>query len=133
MKWLIEGDPHYCPTVWESEVLRPAYLERLRKLKERSLGAAPARHRPPSDDGQTGVQLTGEAKAILFIQERLKTTGRLPTKKAVADLLEVSDRTMRNWRGFNVAYAELERKHGSVRRRPRGEKSKDGTLEAWQD
>ena len=88
--------------------------------------------KPEQDVDLTG-ELTGEMKAILFIQERLKTTGKLPTKKAIADLLEVHPRTLLNWGGFTAAYAELERKHGSTRRRPRGEKSKDGNLEAWQD
>ncbi len=75
-------------------------------------------------------QLTPEARAILFIQERIKTTGKLPLKKDIAAALTVTPRAMRNWKAFKVAYAKLKRQYNAP---PKGTKSKDGTLEAWRE
>jgi hypothetical protein len=73
-------------------------------------------------------RLTPEAQAILFVQEAIKRTGKLPAKTAIAKELEVDRRTLNNWRAFRVAYAQLKKNHAPP---PGGTKSTDGTLEAW--
>ena len=79
-----------------------------------------------SDDAK---QLTPEARAILFVQEQIKSTGRVPTKTAIAKALDVNRRTLNNWSAFKVAYNKLK---SETRRQPaRGTKAKDGMLEAW--
>lgn len=75
--------------------------------------------------------LTPEMRAILLVNERLKATGRLPTKTQIAKALDVDRRTLNNWRAFRVAYAKL--KHDTTRSTPKGTKDKDGTLEAWRE
>ena len=93
-------------------------------------GLAPA-GKTGQDGKVEGHDLTPETKAILFVQERLKTTGKLPTKKAIAEVLDVNRRTLYTWTAFKVAYKKLQ---SETRRQPaRGSKAKDGTLEAWRE
>jgi len=88
----------------------------------------------PADNGGKGDdpgRLTPEARAILFVQEQIKTTGKLPTKTAIATALDVDRRTLNNWSAFKVAYKKLQSEN---RRQPaKGTKAKDGTLEAWRE
>ncbi len=76
-------------------------------------------------------QLTPETRAILFIQERIKTTGKLPPKKDIAKALHVNRRTLNNWTAFKVAYKQFKQiNHTSL---PKGSKDKEGMLEAWEE
>lgn len=70
---------------------------------------------------------TRQEKAILALGDILKTSGKLPSKKAIAELLDVDPRTMRNWTAFNAAYSKL--KAERQRDIPRGTKV-DGVVEA---
>jgi len=85
----------------------------------------------PADKGDDPGRLTPEARAILFVQEQIKATGKVPTKTAIAKILEVDRRTLNNWSAFKVAYKKLQSEN---RRQPaKGTKAKDGTLEAWRE
>lgn len=86
---------------------------------------------PAKDKGNGPELLTPEARAILFVQEQLKTTGKVPTKTAIAKALDVDRRTLNNWSAFKVAYQRLQSENR--RQPPKGTKAKDGTLEAWRE
>jgi hypothetical protein len=86
------------------------------------------------DPGQASPpqgELSREARAILFVQDHLKTTGRLPTKKQIAEHLDITRRTLGNWRAFKSAYHHLEKQYRKAP--PKGFKDADGNLEAWRD
>jgi hypothetical protein len=74
-------------------------------------------------------ELLPEVRAILFINERVKNTGKLPTKTSIAKILDVSTKTLNNWKAFKTTYAVLKAKQN--RTLPKGKKDKDGNLEAW--
>jgi len=90
-----------------------------------------AADKPAADQGKTeGTdELLPEARAILFIQERLKNTGRLPPKTKIAEALGVDRTTLYKWRGFKTAYAKLQQKRQG--QPAKGKRDKDGNLEAW--
>jgi hypothetical protein len=94
-------------------------------------GIASATEKTQSIRDNDPGQLTSEARAILFVQERIKTTGKVPTKTAIAEALDVNRRTLNNWSAFKAAYKQLQSR---TRRQPaRGSKGKDGTLESWRE
>jgi hypothetical protein len=84
----------------------------------------------PQPNGQHR-EISKEANAILFVHNTLKSTGRLPTKKAIATHLGVDRRTLQNWKAFKVAYGRLQAQNR--RPPPRGCKDRDGNLEAWRE
>jgi hypothetical protein len=86
----------------------------------------------PRQTGDTAAAaFEPEARAILFVKDRLKKTGKLPTKTAIAKLLDVDRRTLDNWTAFKVAYSKMKDDLSRRRPPPRGSKSADGNLEAW--
>ncbi len=84
-----------------------------------------------AESGESAME--PEAQAILFVKRHLKETGKLPSKVAIAKLLEVDRRTLYNWTAFKVAYATMKRELSKHRPPPKGSKSKGGNLEAWRD
>ena len=107
------------------------------KRMEASASTSPLNAKPEAVENQGGrnalgsssARLTPEQKAVLFISDEMKTTGKLPTKTAIAEKLDISRRTLGNWRAFKVAYANLKK---SLQKRPppRGSKT-EGKIEAW--
>ncbi len=73
--------------------------------------------------------LPPEARAILFVNDRLKVTGKLPTQTAIAKALDVAPRTLRNWKAFQTAYKAAKAREQRPLP-PKGSKSSDGTIEA---
>lgn len=86
---------------------------------------------PATEAAGFNETLTPEVRAILFVNERLKSTGQLPTKKAIAKALDVDRRTLDNWKPFKVAYAKLKKQYTRIP--PKGTKSREGELEAWRE
>jgi len=130
------GDPLDCtaaalmgrPISVDDNLVRNTIDEIIAWCRKAEAGGVPLNRGGGDNDPR---QLTPEARAILFIQERIKTTGKVPTKTAIAKALEVNRRTLNNWSAFKVAYKKLQ---SDNRRQPaRGTKAKDGTLEAWRE
>jgi hypothetical protein len=123
--------------VFEKTGLQPSEFKRL-SIQERVVWLQKTLDKnkgenPPNVSAQStpGEQLTPEARAILFIQERIKTTGNLPPKTDIAKALDVDRRTLNNWKAFKVAYKQLKiTKQTSL---PKGSKDKDGNMEACRE
>ena len=105
-------------------------------LVERLIRRGTTNSKPGSTTAQIDAErvdspeLTSEQRAILFLNDEIKS-GRLPSKTALAEKLDVSRRTLGNWRAFTAAYGNLKRKM-QKQSPPRGLK-RDGKIEAWRE
>jgi len=120
------------PDVWQ-QIPRPAldypsesYADALGYLE---LVAQRCRRVLEPTEAVSEESLTPQVRACLLITELKKKTGKLPTKKAIAEVLDVTPRTLWNWKPFRVVYAQAE---ASELGKPptKGTKSAEGDLEA---
>jgi hypothetical protein len=126
LQWLVTThgkDPKLVEFTPRSEVI--ALLKAAVEAKRGSKGTMPNNL---TNTNKLEEKLTSETRAILFIHERLKTTGKLPPKTDIAKALDVNRRTLDNWTAFKVAYKQL--KKTRQRSLPKGSKDKDGNMEA---